>query len=56
MLASMLHQGSPETIPEVSTKKFIDAFALEMSDNSNGYIAYDTARAYLYQTISYLNG
>lgn len=56
MLASMLHQGHPETIPEIPTKKFVDAFAIETNNKTYGLLPFSMVQTYLYQMIRYLNG
>lgn len=54
MLASMLHQGSPESMKEAGTKKFIDAFA--KSGAAATGIGFGVLQTYLYQMVRYLNG
>lgn len=56
MLCSMLHQGSPDTIPGKDTKKFIDAFVAQFSKGSKGLVPFNQMQTFLYQMTVYLNG
>jgi len=56
MLASMLHQGVPENIPEDATKNFIQAFADQFSKNTKGIVPASMLQTYLVQMVRYLNG
>jgi len=56
MLCSMIHQGSPDTIPGHGTKKFIDAFVEQANKQSKGIIPFQQLQTFLYQMTRYLNG
>jgi hypothetical protein len=56
MLASMLHQGVPDNIPEEKTKQFIQAFSDEFSGKSKGIVPASVLQTYLVQMVRYLNG
>jgi len=57
MLASMLHQGVPSSMPEQQTKDFVRAFSENFSRRVPfGLISEDTFQEFFLQMIVYLNG